>query len=135
MSFGETIAAFLGRLIFSWFFLSQAYHYVRDWTGTVALLALKNVPEPSVTLSLALLAMLLGSLSLFLGFRARLGALALFGFTVAATATLHDYWHVQDLVSRQIDYNLFSRDVAIAAGLLVLVGVGPGKFALDREAS
>ena len=135
MSFGETIAAFLGRVIMAWFFLSEAYRYVLSWNGTVALLALKHVQSPQVVLFGVLLVMLLCALSLFLGFRARLGALALFALTVTATVFLHDYWHIQDAIERQDDYNLFARNIAIAGGLLVLVGVGPGKFSLDGDHS
>jgi putative oxidoreductase len=133
MSFGETIAAFLGRLILAWFFLSETSRYAQGWNSTVSLLVLKHVQYPQIVLAGALLAMVLCSLSLFLGFAARLGALVLFALTVTATTYLHDYWHIQDAVARLDDYDIFVRNMAISGGLLVLVGAGPGKFAIDRE--
>ena len=38
MSFGESLAPFLGRLVLAWFFLIQAYHYALDWSDTTILL-------------------------------------------------------------------------------------------------
>ena len=133
MSFGETIAAFLGRVILACFFLSETYRYALGWNATVMLLTLKQVQHPQLVLAGALLAMVLCSLSLLLGYVARLGALVLFALTVNATAFLHDFWHIQDAAARLDDYDIFSRNMAIAGGLLVLVGVGPGKFAMHKE--
>jgi len=78
MSYGESIAPLLGRLVLTWFFLTQVYHYTLDWSGTAILLSMKQVPAAPVVLFLVLLLALLGSLSLLLGFRTRIGALALF---------------------------------------------------------
>lgn len=132
MSYGEQVAPFLGRLILAWYFVSEAYVRGSDWTATVTLLALKNVPEPQFAHFGALIVMVLGAFSLFIGFRTKLGALALFAFTIGANAVMHDYWHITDVLERQADYQLFSRNIAIAGGLLILVGVGPGKFAMDN---
>jgi putative oxidoreductase len=132
MSLGEAIAPFLGRLLLSWFFLSEAYRYAGDWSGTTTLMAMKDVPAPGVLLFVALAAMILGGLSLFLGWKTRLGALALFAFTLASTGMMHDYWTIGDEAARQADYDIFARNLAIAGGLLVLVGLGGGRFALDN---
>ncbi len=133
MSYGESIAPLLGRLVLTWFFLTQVYHYTLDWSGTAILLSMKQVPAAPVVLFLVLLLALLGSLSLLLGFRTRIGALALFAATIAATVTFHDYWTLKTAAARLADYDIFARNVAIAGGLLVLVGVGPGRFAVDQE--
>src|SRR4051812_41725738 len=94
MSFGESLAPFLGRVVLAWFFLTQGYHYALDWNDTAILLTMKNVPTPPALLLVALIGIVLGSISLLLGFRTRAGALALFAITIAATVTMHDYWHL-----------------------------------------
>jgi uncharacterized membrane protein YphA (DoxX/SURF4 family) len=33
---------------------------------------------------------------------------------------------------RSADYDIFARNIAIAGGLLILVGTGPGPFAVDN---
>jgi putative oxidoreductase len=132
MSFGESLAPLLGRLVLAWFFLTQAYHYALDWNNTAILLTMKAVPTPPVVLLLVLVGLLLGSMSLLLGFCTRAGALALFAITVAATVTMHDYWHVRAIAARDADYDIFARNVAIAGGLLLLIGMGSGRFGVDN---
>ena len=134
MSFGESLAPFLGRLVLAWFFLTQAYHYALDWSGTTILLTMKNVPTPPVLLLTALTGIILGSISLLLGFRTRAGALALFAITIAATVTMHDYWHLRVAAARSADFDIFARNIAIAGGLLMLIGMGSGRFAIDKPA-
>jgi putative oxidoreductase len=132
VSFGETIAPFLGRLVLAWYFLSEAYVRAADWNATVQLLAIKDVPAAPLLHFLTLIVMVMGALSLFLGYRTRMGALMLFVFTLVANALMHDYWTVANPIERQADYEIFARNIAIAGGLLVLMGVGPGKFAMDN---
>jgi putative oxidoreductase len=132
MEFGKSLAPLLGRWILAWFFLTQAYRYALDWDNTALLLTMKNVPGPPVLLLIALIGVVLGSLSLLLGFCTRAGALALFAITVAATVTLHDYWHLRAAEARNADYDIFVRNVAIAGGLLMLIGMGSGRFGMDN---
>jgi putative oxidoreductase len=132
MSFGESLAPLLGRWVMAWFFLTQAYRYGLDWNNTAILLTMKNIPTPPIILLIALVGLLLGSLSLLLGFCTRAGALALFAITIAATVTLHDYWHIRAEAARGADYDIFVRNIAIAGGLLMLIGMGSGRFGMDN---
>jgi len=135
MSFSELISPLIGRLALAWFFLSELYTRASDWDGQVALLTFANYPAPPVLLALALLVMALGGLSLLLGFHARHGAVLLFGFTVVATVLMHDYWHLKDAGARAADYEIFARNIAVAGGLLLVVGMGAGPFSLDNTAN
>ena len=132
MSFGESLAPLLGRWVMAWFFLTQAYRYALDWNNTAILLTMKDIPTPPIILLIALVGLLLGSLSLLLGFCTRAGALALFAITIAATVTLHDYWHIRAEAARSADYDIFVRNIAIAGGLLMLIGMGSGRFGMDN---
>jgi putative oxidoreductase len=132
MSFSERISPLLGRVILAWFFLSAAWSLAASWDGQVAMLDFAHYPAPPVLLSLAILVMTLGGLSLLLGFHTRHGAMLLFGFTVIATVLMHAYWNVKNPTDRAADYEIFARNVAIAGALLFLVGMGGGSFALDN---
>ena len=132
MSIGESLAPLLGRWVLAWFFLTQAYRYALDWNNTAVLLTMKNIPTPPIILLVVLVGLLLGSLSLVLGFCTRAGALALFAITIAASVTLHDYWHIRAAAARAADYDIFVRNIAIAGGLLMLIGMGSGRFGMDN---
>jgi putative oxidoreductase len=132
MSFSELISPLIGRLALAWFFLGEVYARASNWDGNVDQLTILNLPAPPVLLALALIVMSLGGLSLLLGFHARHGAILLFGFTVAASIVMHDYWNLKDASSRAADYEIFARNIAIAGGLLMVVGMGAGPFAVDN---
>jgi putative oxidoreductase len=132
MSFGESIAPLLGRLVLAWFYLIQAYRYASDWTGTAQLLSFKGLAAAPVFLSIGLIGITLGSISLILGYRTRVGALTLFVITVWATITMHDYWNLTTPEARIADYDIFARNIAIAGGLLALIGMGGGAFGMDN---
>ena len=133
MSFSEYISPLVGRLALAWFFLSEVYARAGAWEANVSLMALKGVPAPPFLFALAILVMILGGVSLLLGFHARHGAMLLFGFTAVSSVLMHDYWHIREAAARTADYEIFARNIAIAGGLLMIMGLGAGPFALDNR--
>lgn len=133
MSFSETISPLLGRIIFVWFYSNAAMDVVHHWSAYSEQLAARHMPLPPLMLVFALLLVLIGCLSLLFGYHTRHGAVLLFGVTIVAAVSLRDYWHFADDQTRSVAFQLFSRDLAICGGLLFLVGMGGGPFALDNR--
>jgi putative oxidoreductase len=133
MSLSEQISPLIGRWVLAWFFLSEAFAMAGRWDATLLGMAAKEIPAAPLLLALALLAMVLGSLALLLGYHTRHGAMLLFAFTMIVTVLMHDFWRIDNPAVRAADYDIFARNIAIAGGLLLLVGMGPGKFAIDNR--
>jgi putative oxidoreductase len=131
MSFSETISPFLGRCVLVWFYGSAAMTIARDWDRVLGLLEARHVPLAPAVLVVALVFIALGCISLLLGYHARHGAVMLFGLTIVAAVTLHPFWLMGE--GRQAEFETFARDVAICGGLLLMVGMGPGPFAIDNR--
>jgi putative oxidoreductase len=131
MSFSEYISPLVGRLVLAWFFLNGALSYGNQWDGTIQIMALKGIPAAPLLLAMALIAMWLGGLSLVFGFQTRYGAVLLFGFTLVVSVAMHDFWQITNPIDRAADFDIFARNMAIAGGLLLLVGMGPGPVAID----
>jgi putative oxidoreductase len=132
MSFSETISPFFGRCAFVLFYLKSASDILAHWNIVTADIAAKHVPLPPLILLVVLLLIAMGSLSLLLGYNTRHGALMLFGLTMVAAVTMHDFWHFPDGHERADQFGMFVRDFAISGGLLLMVGLGPGPFAVDN---
>ncbi len=96
-------------------------------------MAAKHVPLPPLVLLLLLLLIVMGSISLLFGYHTRHAALMLFGLTMVAAVTMHDFWHLPDGHERADQFAMFVRDFAISGGLLLMVGLGPGPFAVDNR--
>lgn len=134
MSFSETISPFLGRCAFVWFFLALAHDLLADWPHVVAQVDAHHLPVPPLWVVAALLIIFVGCVSLFFGYQTRYGAMLLFVLTLTATFLLHDYWHYElGSSARAAEFGVFIRDFAISGGLLLMVGMGPGPFAIDNR--
>lgn len=133
MSFSETISPFFGRCAFVWFYLASAMNILGDWHGIANELAAKHVPIPPLVLLMVLLVIVMGSISLLFGYHTRHGAVMLFGLTMIGAVTMHDFWHYSEAGVRTLQFGIFARDFAICGGLLLLVGMGPGPFAIDNR--
>jgi len=84
-----------------------------------------------IVLLVALVLIFLGCISLFFGYHTRHGAVMLFGLTIVAAVALHPFWMMGE--GRRAEFETFARDIAICGGLLVMVGMGPGPFAIDNR--
>lgn len=134
MSVSETLAPLIGRIAFGWFFLAKVAAYGGDWDGTITTMVFNGIPAAPFFLAVTLLILVMGALSLIFGYHARYGALFLFVVTAIATITLHAYWRVLgDPVLRAREFELFACHAAIAGGLLMLIGLGPGPVAIDNR--
>ncbi len=131
MSLSEIVSPLIGRWLLAWYFLGEAWSLAHGWDQAVADMTAKGLPVAPFLLALALIVTVLGSLSLVLGYQTRYGAMLLFAFLVATSVAMHDFWRVQ-AADQASEYELFARNMAIAGGLLCLVGMGAGRFALDN---
>jgi putative oxidoreductase len=132
MSFSETISPFFGRCAFVWFYATAAMNIFNGWPGVVARLEAHHIPLAPAVLLVALILIFLGCVSLFFGYHTRHGAVLLFGLTIVAAVTMHPFWQMNE-ATRAAEFEIFARDVAICGGLLLMVGMGPGPFAIDNR--
>jgi putative oxidoreductase len=133
MSMSEIISPFFGRCAIVGFYIYWLTDIFNNWHSVLNLMSVKNVPLSPLFLLLALLLILMGCISLLFGYHARQGAVMLFGVTMAAATTMHDFWHINQPGLRAIEFAIFWRDIAICGGLLVIVGMGPGPFAITHR--
>jgi len=132
MSFSEVIAPLLGRIAIGWYLITQAWGYAKDWSGTMDMLQAHHIAAPPVLFGLFLAIVALASLALILGYQTRYFAMALFAVMLAIAILLHAYWKLQG-DARAEAFDLFSRDVLLMGALLLMVGMGAGRFAADNS--
>lgn len=135
MSFSETISPLLGRCALVWFYASGAMNIVNGWSGVAQQLTSRHVPLPPLILVIGLILVIMGCFSLLFGYHARHGAVLLFGLTIVSAVLLHDFWHFSDSQTRAVEFEIFARDIAVCGGLLLMIGVGAGPFAIDNRGS
>jgi putative oxidoreductase len=132
MSFGENIAPLVGRCMIAGFFILSGIYKLQNWEGSTLYMAEHGVSMIQPLLALSIVIEMGGGLGLVIGFRTRLIALILFAFTLAVSFVMHDYWTLGDAENASTEAQLFAKNMAIAGGLLLLVGLGPGNWSYDN---
>jgi uncharacterized membrane protein YphA (DoxX/SURF4 family) len=74
----------------------------------------------------------LAAIALIIGYQTRYFAMALFAAILALAILLHNYWDMHG-DARAEAFDLFSRDMLLMGALLLLVGMGAGRFAADNS--
>ena len=109
-----------GRSLLGLYFIGPGLSKVFDFTSTLALMEVKGVPFSSALLPLTIIIQLLGGIFLILGKNLRLTAFILFGLTIVINIYIHNFWALNGDPSQGHEIQNFVKNLAIAAGLLVL---------------
>lgn len=121
---------FLGRLLFVLIYLmAGANHFAKQ---TIAFAASQGVPMASVLVPISGIIALLGSLSILLGYRAKLGAWLIVLFLIGVTP-LHKFWGISDPMMQQMQMVMFMKNVAMIGGALLITQFGSGPWSLDSR--
>ena len=110
----------VGRALLGLYFLLPGVMKITGYSGTLALMESKGVPLAVVLLPLTIVLQVGLGVLLIIGKQLRLSALLLFGLTILINAFIHNFWALQGDPSYAHEMQNFIKNLAIAAGLLVL---------------
>jgi putative oxidoreductase len=128
------VLAVLGRVMLSTIFLlSAAGNKIPNFSGVAKVMASQGVPAPRFMLVGAIVFLIVGSLSVIVGYKARIGATLLLIFLVLATYFFHDFWKETDPKAVQDQMIQFMKNLSMMGAMLLIVATGPGPFSLDER--
>ena len=116
----DNLIFIVGRSLLGLYFIVPGFSKVFDYASTLALMRMKGVPYSLILLPLTIAIQLLGGIFLILGKKLRPTALMLFVLTIIINVYIHDFWSINDGPSQAHEMQNFIKNLAIAAGLLVL---------------
>lgn len=117
-----TYVPLAARIFLALVFLNSGIGHLMNFSEFVPTIASKGLPLPQVLAAGTVAFLLLGSLSLILGFKARIGALLIILFLVPATLFFHPITS---------DLSGFLKNLALIGGLMMVIAYGPGLISLD----
>jgi putative oxidoreductase len=79
----------------------------------------------------AIVFLLVGSVSVILGFKARFGATLLLVFLALATYYFHDFWTFDDPQARQMQTIQFMKNLGLMGAMLFIMANGAGVMSVD----
>jgi putative oxidoreductase len=128
--------AVLGRVMLCViFFLSAIGNKIPNFNAVAGKMEEEGVPAPQVLLVGAIVFLIAGSLSVVLGYKARIGATLLLIFLVLATYYFHDFWTVTDPQVKQEQMIQFMKNLGLMGAMVLIIANGTGPMSLDERAS
>ena len=143
----QGVATVAGRVLLALIFLmSAAGNKIPQFSNVAQMMAGQGVPMPQVMLAGAIVFLLAGSVSIIVGFRARIGAALLLIFLVLATYYFHDFWtwpvdamwvlntnSEVKMPVQQIEMISFMKNLALMGAMLFIIANGSGPMSLDGK--
>lgn len=118
-----------GRIGLVLIFLFSALNKVINPETTQQYMEAFGMGSTGFFLLCAIIFQFIGGLAVLLGYKAQIGAIILITFLIPATVIFHTNF------AEQTEIVHFMKNVAIAGGLLGIVGNGAGAFSLERYLS
>ncbi|KGJ97964.1 DoxX family protein [Thalassotalea sp. ND16A] len=113
------------RFLLAIMFLMSGLTKMGQYAGTQGYMEMMGVP--GALLPVVILTEVLGALMIIFGFKVRVTALALAGFSAASAILFHNDF------SNAAEINNFMKNFTIAGGYLLLFAVGAGPLSLDNR--
>lgn len=128
----KNVIDLLGRILLSFIFFYDAYDSIFYYKDTKAKMTEYGLTWRQDWLIVgAIVFLVLGSLMLLLGYRARTGAVLLLLYFIPVTFIAHSYWNDPEPI-RRLQALLFTKNIAIMGALLLVWANGTGRFSIKR---
>lgn len=112
-----------GRLLLALLFLLSGLGKLGAYAATIAYMSSQGVP--GALLPVVIATEVLGAIAIVIGWRTRVVALLLAGFSILTALAFHNN------LADQIQMIMFLKNISIAGGFLLLVANGAGPLSLD----
>ena len=121
----QELSAPIGRLFLSMIFIFSGFTKITGYAATQGYM--ESMGVPGMLLPLVIAVELLGGIAILLGFKARLVAILMAGFSVVSALLFHQFWIDESQM------NPFMKNIAMAGGFLMIFVNGPGAYSIDER--
>ncbi len=121
----QNVSELAGRILLAVLFLLSGLGKIGAYAGTAAYMSSLGVP--AALLPVVIAAEVLGALAIIAGWKTRVTAVLLAGFSLLTALIFHHNF------GDQIQMIMFLKNASIAGGFLLLVAHGSGPLSIDRR--
>ena len=117
------IVLIVGRILFALIFINSGFAHFAQREAMTGYAQFKKVPAAKLAVPLTGLMILLGGISVVLGFWMDLGALLLAIFLIFSAFMMHNFWTMDDATQKMNETVAFFKNLAMAGAALIILAV------------
>ncbi len=123
----------IGRILFSLIFISSGLSHIFKFSEMSQYTASMGVPFPTAATLLSGLIILVGGLSILLGYKVKIGAIILVVFLIPTSFIAHAFWGIEDQMQAQMQMILFMKNIAMTGAALMFFYFGTGPLSIEKK--
>ncbi|MCH8023135.1 MAG: DoxX family protein [Candidatus Marinimicrobia bacterium] len=124
----------VGRILFSLMFIMSGMGHLTKSTGMAQYAGAMGVPAPTLAVIITGIMILLGGLSVLLGYKVKIGTILLVVFLIPTSFIMHPFWSIEDPMQSQMQMAMFMKNLSMLGGALLLYHFGTGPLSLEEQA-
>jgi len=125
------IALLIGRIIVGVYYLFNAANHFNQIDMMTGYAGSKGVPAPKLAVGGSGLLLLVGGLSILLGYQPLIGVIAIILFLLPVTFMMHNFWAVEDPQMKMAEMVNFMKNMALIGSALMFLAIPtPWPFSL-----
>jgi putative oxidoreductase len=117
------IVLIVGRILFALIFINSGFAHFAQREAMTGYAQFKKVPAAKLAVPLTGLMILLGGISVVLGFWMDLGALLLAIFLIFSAFMMHNFWTMEDATQKMNETVAFFKNLSMAGAALIILAV------------
>lgn len=125
----------IGRILFSLIFIASGLSHIFSPGEMLPMTKQMGVPLASLAVPLTGIMILVGGLSIILGYKIKIGALLIFLFLLPTTFIMHPFWSIQDPMQQQLNMILFMKNISMIGAALLIFYFGSGPLSIGNKES
>jgi putative oxidoreductase len=128
----QGFVSLVARLMIAAIFLaSAAGNKIPNFTAVAETMGAAGIQQPKIMLAGAIVFLILGSVSVVVGYYARFGALLLLVFLIAASYYFHAFWKLPAGPEQMTELISFMKNVALMGTMVFIMANGAGAWSID----
>ena len=127
------IVLLIGRIVAGLFYLYAGINNFSNLPKSVGFAAYKGVPLPLLAVIVASTLLVIGGMSILVGYKPQIGVAAIILFLLPVTLMMHNFWVIDDPQVRLEEMRSFLSNLALAGSSLMFLGLpAPWSWSVDE---
>lgn len=117
------IAFLIGRIIVGAYYIVSGIRHFTSLNMTAGYAASKGVPAPKLAVAGSGALIVIGGLSILLGYQPVIGVAAVCLFLLGVSPMMHNFWAVQDPMQKMAEMINFTKNMALLGSALMFLAI------------